>query len=52
MSILHPNLPPVIDVSEMSFPFCVMSSWMPGGNITQYTQINPDINRLALVRAN
>jgi hypothetical protein len=41
---------PITKVSEALFPFCIMSPWMPGGNITQYTQTNPDANRLALVR--
>jgi hypothetical protein len=28
-----------------------MSPWMSNGNITQYTQVNPDANRLMLVLA-
>jgi hypothetical protein len=51
MYISHPNLLPIIDVSETLFPFCVMSPWMPDGNITQYTRVNPDTNRLMLVCA-
>jgi len=47
----HPNVLPVIRVSELLFPFCVMSPWMPDGNITQYTQTNPGADRLTLVRA-
>lgn len=27
-----------------------MTPWMPDGNITQYIQMNPDANRLILVR--
>jgi hypothetical protein len=49
--ISHPNVLPIIDVSETSPPFCIMSPWMPDGNITQYTQMNPGANRLMLVRA-
>ena len=49
-AISHRNLLPVIEVSETPFPFCVMSPWMPGGNIIQYTQMNPDGDRLTLVR--
>ena len=45
----HPNVLPVIQVSEALFPFCIMSPWMPDGNISQYTQMNPDANRLMLV---
>jgi serine/threonine protein kinase len=51
-SISHPNLLPVIDVSETLFPFCIMSPWMPDGNIRQYLQANPNANRLTLVRVN
>ena len=28
-----------------------MSPWMPDGNIVQYTKMNPDVNRLMLVRS-
>jgi serine/threonine protein kinase len=45
----HPNILPVIDVSKTPFPFYIMSPWMPGGNITQHIQRNPDVNRLTLV---
>ena len=47
----HPNVLPVIRVSEALFPFYIMSPWMPDGNITQYIQMNPGANRLVLVRA-
>ena len=50
-SISHPNLLPIIDVSDALFPFCIMSPWVPDGNIVQYIQMNPDANRLTLVRA-
>jgi hypothetical protein len=48
-SISHPNLLPIIEISETPFPFCVMSPWMPGGNIIQYTKANPGADRLTLV---
>ena len=47
----HPNVLPIIRVSETLFPVCIMSPWMPDGNIAQYTQANPEVNRLMLVRA-
>ena len=47
----HPNILPVIEVSEGLFPFCIMTPWIPGGNIMQYTQKNPSANRLMLVIA-
>ena len=49
--VSHPNVLPVIEASETLFPFCIMSPWMPNGNIAQYTQLNPGANRLVLVRA-
>lgn len=45
----HPNVLPIIDISTQ-FPFSIMTPWMPDGNITQYIQMNPDVNRLMLVR--
>jgi hypothetical protein len=50
MYISHPNVLPVIEVSVV-FPFCIVSPWMPDGNIIQYTEMNPGANRLALVCA-
>ena len=46
----HPNVLSVIEVSETSSPLCIMSPWMPDGNIIQYTTANPGANRLMLVR--
>ena len=45
----HPNILPVVEISEAPFPFCIMTPWMPGGNIIQYTKKNPSANRLMLV---
>jgi len=47
----HPNVLPVIRVSDAPFPVCIMSPWMPDGNITQYTRVNLDADRLTLVSA-
>jgi len=47
----HPNVLPVIQASKGPFPVCIMSPWMPDGNITQYTQMNLGADRLKLVRA-
>ena len=47
----HANVLPVIRVSEELFPFCIMTPWMPDGNITQYTKMNPGVDHLMLVRA-
>jgi len=48
--ISHPNILPVIQVSETLFPLCIVSPWMPDGNIMQYVRKHDDANRLMLVR--
>ncbi|KAF9649110.1 kinase-like protein [Thelephora ganbajun] len=45
----HPNVLPVLEVSETLFPLYIMSPWMSDGNILQYTQKNPSANRLMLL---
>ncbi|KAF9649121.1 kinase-like protein [Thelephora ganbajun] len=47
----HPNVFPVLQVSETLFPLCIMSPWMPDGNILRYTQKNPSANRLILQKS-
>ena len=49
-SIPHPNVLPILEVSDTLVPFCIMSPWMPNGNITQYIRMNPGADRLLLVR--
>ena len=46
----HPNVLFVVKVSATLFPLCVMTPWMPDGNVVQYIQINPHTDRLVLVR--
>jgi len=46
----HPNILPIIEISETLFPLCIMSPWMPDGNIVQYTQKNQNADRLMLAR--
>ena len=45
----HPNVVPIIEVSETLVPFFIMSPWKPDGNIAHYIQMNPSANRLMLV---
>lgn len=45
----HPNIIPIVQVSEGLFPFCVMSPWMTDGDIVKYTQSNSGANRLMLL---
>ncbi|KAF9649115.1 kinase-like protein [Thelephora ganbajun] len=45
----HPNVLPILQVSKTLLPLYIMSPWMPGGNILQYTQKNPNVNWLMLL---
>jgi len=45
----HPNILPIIEISETLYPLCIMNPWMPDGNIVQYTQKNKNADRLMLV---
>ncbi|KAF9642387.1 kinase-like protein [Thelephora ganbajun] len=45
----HPNVLPILQVSETLLSLCTMSPWMPDGNISQYTQKNTSANRLMLL---
>jgi len=52
----HPNVLRVIRVSDGlfpdgPFPVCIMSPWMPDGNIFSYVLANASANRWMLVRA-
>lgn len=48
--IAHPNVLPVIKLLEPSYPLCIVTPWMPDGNIAEYIQMNPSADRLMLVR--
>lgn len=43
----HPNIVPFLGVT--SDPFQLVSSWMSGGNLTDYIKKHPDADRLTLV---
>ena len=47
----HPNVLPVLGVSLKLFPLCIVSEWMIGGNIMDFTSNHPEANRLRLVRS-
>jgi hypothetical protein len=40
---------PFLGVSETLFPFCIISPWLPNGNIVEYTKKNREANRFQLV---
>ena len=41
---------PVLGTSTEPFPLCVVTEWMVGGNISDFTLKHPEVNRLHLVR--
>jgi hypothetical protein len=47
--VAHPNVLPFLGVSEKLFPFCIISPWLPNGNIIEYTRKNRGVNRWQLV---
>jgi hypothetical protein len=51
--ISHPNLTPVLDLSDISvkgrITFSVITPWATNGNVAQYLERNPEANRLKLV---
>jgi len=48
--ISHPNIVPFLGVSESHAPLCMVSEWMPNGNVRDYVGKNPETSRLQLVR--
>ncbi|KAF9647735.1 kinase-like protein, partial [Thelephora ganbajun] len=47
----HPNILPLVGVSMSVDPLClcILSEWMPNGNVMQYARSNPEANRLRLL---
>ena len=47
--VSHPNVLPLLGVSEKLFLFCIISPWLPNGHIIEYTRKNRQVNRWQLV---
>lgn len=47
--VSHSNVLPFLGVSETLFPFCIISPWLPNGNILKYAEEHREVNRLQLV---
>ena len=45
----HPNVVPFLGVNSTLFELCIVSEWMPHGDINTYLRADPATNRLALV---
>jgi len=43
----HPNIVPFQGITTI--PLQLVSDWMPGGDLTEYTNRTPDVDRLRLV---
>ena len=48
--ISHPNVVPFLGVLETPTPLCMVSEWMPNGNVRDYVRRDPEASRLQLVR--
>ena len=46
----HPNVLPVLGFSPKPFQLCIVSEWIVGGNVVDFTSKHPEVNRLRLVR--
>ena len=42
----HPNIVPLLGITPT--PLQIISEWMPGGNLVEYTNKCPDANRCGL----
>ena len=45
----HPNILPLLGVSNKGLDFIMVSEWMENGNVKQYISNNPGVNRPSLV---
>ena len=48
-TLRHTNILPLVGVTMTERQLVVVSEWMAGGNITQYVEAKPEVNRLGLV---
>ena len=46
----HPNILPLFGVTISRQKFAMVSEWMENGNINQFIETEPHVNRLVLVR--
>jgi len=44
----HPNILPLLGVTMTENQLVMVSKWMPKGNIREFTEANPDVDRLGL----
>ena len=47
--VSHANVVPFLGISETLLSFCIISLWLPGGNILEYIRKHRGANRLRLV---
>ena len=47
----HKNILPLLGVSVSTDPhsFCILTEWIPNGNVIQYARSNPEADRFRLV---
>jgi len=47
--LIHPNIVPLLGITLA--PLQLVSEWIPGGNLRDYIQKHPDVDRVELVGA-
>ncbi|KZT10273.1 uncharacterized protein LAESUDRAFT_747675 [Laetiporus sulphureus 93-53] len=47
--LCHPNITPFLGVNTTLFPLCLISEWMPNGNVNAFLKKRPNANRLELL---
>ncbi|CCM05920.1 uncharacterized protein FIBRA_08158 [Fibroporia radiculosa] len=47
--VSHPNVVPFLGVEDSDIQFCMVSTWMPNGNLVSYLKTNPLAGRLELI---
>ncbi|KDQ50227.1 hypothetical protein JAAARDRAFT_200121 [Jaapia argillacea MUCL 33604] len=45
----HPNIVPVFGLSEFKGRLCMVSEWMPNGNLLDFVKKHSDVNRVKLI---
>ena len=49
-TLRHPNVLPLLGATMTDVQFVMVSEWMVNGNINEFLKVNPNADRLGLVR--
>ena len=48
-ALRHPNVLPMLGVTVTKPPFAMVSEWMTNGDINEFVETHPEVDRLKLV---